>query len=204
MKTKATRVPWAVGFDPGYGHSGAVLRRSDYPHPEAWSCWENDSTKDWVQIRAMSIAIPAMERIIGWVEEHKIEDLEFCIEYPIYNGNAKVLMTQMSLFDLVCTSVYDYLRPIVPHLYLTTVNNRTSKRLLAHDGMAKKPAMVGSSPWARYKSMGLTFEQAHTLADSYAHSLVAGSKEFNLTHIEQYSELPTVAHDGRIREENMP
>ena len=151
----------------------------------------------------MSIVVPMMEATLGWVVEHEINDLEVCIEYPIYNGNARVLMVQMSLFDLICQYSYEYLRPNVPKLWLTTVNNKTSKRLLTHDGKADKKAMVAASPWTRYKSFDLTFVQAHTLADSYAHSLIAGQREWDLSNMDPCNMDSTVYHNGRVRKENI-
>ena len=103
MKT-TIQEPWALGVDPGYGHTGAVLRRADYPSPVSWACWENHHTNDWCIMRSMSIVVPMMEATLGWVVEHEINDLEVCIEYPIYNGNARVLMVQMlSISSSACS-----------------------------------------------------------------------------------------------------
>lgn len=197
MTTK-NREQWVVGIDPGYGHTGAVLRRVEEPEPVAWACWSNDSTQEWPTMRAMSIAFPLVETVIGWILEHDIEDLEICIEYPIYNGNPRVLMIQMSLYDMIQAYVYDYLRPHVERLWVSEINNKTSKSKLAHDGKADKKAMIAASPWADYKSHGLTYVQAHTLADSYAHSLSAGLRERRLHAMDQYSVVPSLVYPGWV------
>lgn len=192
MRTK-NRQQWVVGIDIGYGHTGAVLRRVDEPEPVAYGCWSNDCTQEWPTLRAMTIAFPLVEMVIGWILEYDIEDLEICIEYPIYNGNPKILMIQMSLYDMIRAYVYDYLRPHTERLWVTEVNPMTSKVKLAHDGKADKKEMIAASPWADYKSHGFTYVQAHTLADSYAHSLSAGLREYRLHAMDQYSVQPTLA-----------
>lgn len=188
---KTSRSQWVLGIDPGYGHTGAVLRRVDDPQPTAWACWSNDSTQEWPTLRAMSIAFPLIETVIGWILEHQIEDLDVCIEYPVYNRNARALMTQMSLYDMINAYCYDYLRPHLTRLWLTEVNPKTSKSKLAHDGQATKAMMIAASPWAKYKDFGLTLVQAHTLADSYAHSLSAEVREHRLHAMDQYAVSPT-------------
>jgi hypothetical protein len=162
--------------------------------PVAWACWENGETRDWPTLRAMSIAFPFAETAIGWILEYDIDNLEVCIELPFYNQNAKTLMLQMSLFDMLCSYTFDYLRPHTERLWLTTMHNATSKRALAHDGKATKQQMVAASPWSDFKAKGLTFLQAHTLADAYAHSLSAGQEEYPLHALEQYSVEWTVRH----------
>jgi len=193
MTTK-NREQWVVGIDPGYGHTGAVLRRVEEPEPVAWACWSNDCTQEWPTLRAMTIAFPLVSTVIGWILEYGIEDLEICIEYPVYTGNAKGLMVQMSLYDMIRAYVYDYLRPHTERLWVTEVNPTTSKSKLAHDGRADKKEMIAASPWAQYKEHGLTYVQAHTLADSYAHSLSAGLRERRLHAMDQYSVDPTLVY----------
>ena len=175
---------WVLGIDPGFGNTGAVLRLVDEQEVVDAACWYNDNVHDWNVLRAMSIAIPLIERAVALVQENGVECLEVCIEYPVYNGNAKVLMSQMTLYTLLQVYVYDYLVPLVPEVYLSTVNNRTSKKLLAHDGSADKQAMIEASPWAGCDD--LTYSQLHTLADSYAHSLSAGRQEWALHKMPQY------------------
>ncbi len=201
MTTKS-RPAWVIGIDPGYGHTGAVLRRVDERDPVAWACWSNDDTREWPTLRAMSIAFPLVETAIGWILEHSIEDLEICLEYPIYNGNAKTLMIQMSLYDMLHAYCYDYLRPHVERLWSTEVNNKTSKRRLTGNGSADKTDMIRQSPWANYKDQGLTYVQAHTLADSFAHSLSAGTRERRLHAMDQYSVDPTVMFPGQLRDDD--
>lgn len=134
----------------------------------------------------MSICIPMMEQVLAWVTEYEIEDLEVCLETPFYNRNPGTLMVQMYLFVLIQAYVYDYLVPIVPQVYLTIVHNTTSKVKLAHDKSADKSAMIAASEWKDFKDAGLTFSQAHTLADSYAHSLSAYKEQHNLSRLDQY------------------
>lgn len=177
-----------LGVDPGFGNTGAILRLADERKVRAAVCWSNDETRDWYILRAMSIAIPMMEQCLAWINEHDIECLEVCIEEPIYSNNPKILMIQMSLFAMVQIYVFDYLVPHVPEIYLTIVNNKTSKRLLAHDGNADKAAMIKASPWSDRKD--LTFSQLHTLADAYAHSLSAETEQWALHNLTQYAVAP--------------
>ena len=183
---------YALGVDPGYGGTGAVLRQVDEPEPIAWAMWESKKVNDWTTLRSMSIAVPLIETTLGWINEYGITELDFCIEYPVYNRNAGALMKQMSLYTMLQSYAWDYLRPNLTKLWLTEVNPNTSKSKLAHDGKAKKPAMIAASPWADYKKLGLTFEQAHTLADAYAHSLSAEVHEHTLHRLDQYCVHPTL------------
>lgn len=153
---------------------------------KAAACWRNEETRDWNVLRAMSICIPMMEQVLAWVEEYDIEELEVCIETPFLNRNPGTLMVQMYLFVLAQAYVYDYLVPIVPQVYLSIVHNATSKAKLAHDKSADKSKMIAHSEWKDYKDEGLTFNQAETLADAFAHSLSAYKQDFNLTELAQY------------------
>lgn len=194
---------WTVGIDPGFGATGAVLRLVDGMEVVEHIVWSNDHTSDWPILRAMSITIPMMETILAWVDEHEIESLEVCLETPFLNMRSpQTLMIQMSLFVLVQSHVYDYLVPIVPEVYLTIVHNATSKSKLAHNGKADKPAMIAASPWADYKNEGFTYNQAHTLADAYAHSLSAGTQQWALHEELQYMEEPSCASMQAEVEEN--
>ena len=183
---------YTLGVDPGYGGTGAVLRPIDDPEPVAWAIWENHSVDEWATMRSISIAFPLVETALGWIEEFDIQELDFCIEYPIYNRNAGALMKQMSLYTMIQSYAYDYLRPYLRHLWLTEVNPRVSKAKLAHDGRAGKPAMIKASPWCNYKELGLTYAQAHTLADAYAHSLSAEVREHTLHTLDQYGVHPNL------------
>lgn len=148
-------------------------------------------------LRAMSICIPMMEQTLAWVDKYEIENLEVVIETPFLNtSNPGTLMVQMSLFVLLQAYVYDYLVPIVPQVYLSIVHNTTSKSKLAHDGKADKKAMINASEWKDYKEQGITFNQAHTLADAYAHSLSAYKQEYNLSQLAQYTVQPNFRMGG--------
>lgn len=162
-----------------------MLRLADSRDVKAAVCWLNDETSDWYVLRSMSIAIPMMEQCLAWVHQHDIECLEVCVEEPIYNRNARNLMVQMSLFTMIQAYVYDYLVPVVPEVYLTLVNNKTSKRLMAHDGSADKYAMIKASKWAGRSD--LNYDTKHTLADAYAHSLSAENEQFALHDLHQYA-----------------
>ena len=177
---------WVVGIDPGFGGTGAVLRLMDSQTVVQSAIWRNDETHDWPVRRAMSICIPMMETMLNWLMAHDIRHLEVCLESPIYNGNPKVLMIQMSLFVMIQSYVYDYLVPHVDTLYLSIINNKTSKSKLAHNGNATKAQMIAVSPWANFKKQGLAYWQAHTLADAYAHSLSGRTEEYALHALPQY------------------
>lgn len=178
---------WVLGIDPGFGHTGAVLRSAQCAEPTAWACWENNEIRDWPVLRSLSIARPLVETVLELIDDYSVEELEVCIETPFYNHNARSLMLQMSLFSILCEHMYLYVRPHVVQLWLTVVHNRTSKKFLTQDGGADKNAMIAASPWAAYKQYDLTHLQAHTLADAYAHSLSAGQEEYDLTAMQQYS-----------------
>lgn len=175
---------WVLGVDPGFGNTGAVLRLDKGDTVVGEACWRNDYTDQWEVLRAMSICIPMMETVIGWIEENDIRVLEVCLENPIYNGNARTLMVQMALYTLIQAYIYDYLQPHLDELYLTFVNNKSSKRRMTGDGSADKEKMIASSPWA---GSDLTYSQKHTLADSYAHSLAAGDRTLALHKMQQYA-----------------
>lgn len=185
-----------LGIDPGYGNTGAVLRLASEDSVEAAACWRNDNVGEWDVLRAMSICIPMMEQILAWVDEFNIEELEVVIETPFLNRNPGTLMVQMYLFVLAQAYVYDYLVPVVPQVYLTVVHNATSKSKLAHKKSASKSEMIAASPWKDYKNEGLTFNQAETLADAYAHSLSAYNEQHNLSVLAQYAVCPNVELGG--------
>lgn len=179
-----TKKKWVIGCDPGFGNTGVILRLADQRKVRAARCWLNDEVRDWYILRAMSIAIPMMEQCLAWIQEYDIECLEVCIEEPVFNKNPRNLMVQMALFALLQAYVYDYLVPHVPEVYLTLVNPKTSKRLLAHDGSADKTAMVKASPW--HDSSDANQSQREALADAYAHSLAAETQQFALHNLHQY------------------
>lgn len=181
---EAKKKKWVIGCDPGFGNTGVVLRLADELKVRAAVCWRNEETQDWYVLRAMSIAVPMMERCLSWIYEHDIECLEVCIEEPVFNRNPKNLMVQMALFAMIQMYVYDYLVPHVPELYLTLVNPKTSKRLLAHDGKADKHAMIKASPWTDRED--ISYDTKHTLADAFAHGLSAEKEQFALHNMPQY------------------
>lgn len=162
-----------------------MLRLADSRDVAEAVCLRNEETNEWDITRSTSIAIPMMEYCLAWIFKYDIESLEVCIESPVYNNNAKVLMMQMSLFTIIQLYVYDYLVPHLKSLYLTVVNNTTSKKKLAHDGKATKEAMIKASPWAGRKD--ISYNQKHTLADAFAHSLSADAEQHKLHLIEQYA-----------------
>ena len=181
------REVWSLGIDPGYGETGAVLSLVNDGIPVEAACWCNDNTHELPMLRAMSICIPMMEQVLAWITEHDIEVLRVGLEEPIYNGNPKVLMIQMSLFVMLQAYVYDYLTPHLDELYLTIVSNQTSKKRLTGNGHADKNAMINSSPWVGYTSHGLTYAQAHTLADAYAQGLCSDKCTYALHKLPAHS-----------------
>jgi Holliday junction resolvasome RuvABC endonuclease subunit len=177
---------WVLGIDPGYGNTGVVLRLASDKGTTAAVCWRNDNVGEWDVLRAQSICIPMMEQVLAWVGKYDIEELEVCVETPFLNRNPGTMIVQMYLFVLLQAYVFDYLVPIVPQVYLTIVHNATSKSKLAHIKAATKSQMIQASEWADYKKRGLTYDQAHTLADAYAHSLSADSEQYDLSAMAQY------------------
>jgi uncharacterized protein Usg len=178
---------WVLGTDPGYGNTGAVLRLASEAATVDAACWRNEHTHDWDVLRAMSICIPMMEQTLAWVDKYDIESLEVVLETPFLNNkNPQTLLVQMSLFVLIQAYVYDYLVPIVPQVHLSIVHNATSKSKLAHNGKATKKEMIDASEWKEFKGLGLTFNQAETLADAYAHSLSAYKEQHDLSRMAQY------------------
>jgi Holliday junction resolvasome RuvABC endonuclease subunit len=175
---------WSLGVDPGFGNTGVVLRLAGDNKVVGEACWLNDQSSDWEIRRAASICIPMMETVLAWIDKHDIRVLEVSLENPIYNGNPRTLMVQMALYTMIQVYIYDYLLPHLEELYLTLVNNKTSKKLLTQDGGADKDKMIKHSPWVGTK---LTFSQKHTLADSYAHSLSSGRRELALHKMPQYA-----------------
>lgn len=177
---------WVLGIDPGYGNTGAALRLASEDKTTAAVCWRNDNVGEWDVLRAQSICIPMIEQTLAWVNKYQIENLEVCIETPFLNRNPGTMIVQMYLFVLAQAYVFDYLVPIVDQVNLTIVHNATSKSKLAHIKNASKSEMIAASEWADYKQMGLTYDQAHTLADAYAHGLSAYREQFDLTAMAQY------------------
>ena len=177
---------WVLGIDPGYGGTGAVLRLVSEQETKRAACWSNGNVGEWNVLRAQSICIPVMEQVLAWIGEFDIDNLEVCIETPFLNRNPGTMIVQMYLFVLLQAYVYDYLVPIVQQVHLTIVHNATSKSKLAHIKNASKSEMIAASEWADYKQMGLTYDQAHTLADAYAHGLSAYREQFDLSAMAQY------------------
>lgn len=146
-------------------------------------CFRNDvPTDEWDILRSEAICIPLIEQVVAWVSQFDIERLEVCLEVPFYAQNAQTLLKQMTLFVLIQKYVWDYLVPILDEVYLTIVNNQTSKAKLAFGG-ADKDDMIAASPWAK---SNLTYNQKHTLADAYAHALSGGRMTHALHDMSQY------------------
>lgn len=175
---------WVLGIDPGFNNTGAVLRLTGEDTLEA-ACWSNNNTNDWEVLRAMSICIPMMETVLAWLHKHNITELKICLEDPVYNSNAKTFMVQMVLYTMIQTYIYDYLVPVLDKVYLTYVNNKSSKKRMTGDGNASKEAMIAASHWVGRKDM--TYNQRHTLADAYAHSLGHSKDGLALHRMPQYS-----------------
>ncbi len=175
-----------LGIDPGYGNTGAALRLASEDKTKAAACWRNENVGEWDVLRAQSICIPMMERTLAWVTEYDIQNLEVCIETPFLNRNPGTMIIQMYLFVLAQSYVFDYLVPLVDQVHLSIIHNATSKSKLAHIKSATKSEMIAASEWKDYKQMGLTYDQAHTLADAYAHSLSAYREQYDLTAMAQY------------------
>ena len=173
---------WRVGIDPGFGMTGIVLTH-DNSDPVAWALHTlAPGRTSNSNLRAQSLASNIVNTIIEWCDEHEITTLEIAIETPVYKMNAATLMLQMRLLQETETGISMLLPSCVPRVWLTEVNPTTSKRVLTKNPRAKKPQMVACSPWADWKATGEldNFDQAHTLADAYAHLQSSGTRQHDL------------------------
>lgn len=174
---------WVIGIDPGFGMTGLVLRREDSPEVVAWACYAlpREEAPDAQVLRSASLAQAVVDCASAWVLEHDIEELEVCIEQPIYNHNAKILMLQIRLFEDIEQALVQMIESEVTSLWITEMNPSTSKRLLAKDGKAGKREMIAASP---FKDLPQVQAVKEALADAYAHSLSAGTRQYDITNMQ--------------------
>lgn len=181
-RTHAQSTRWIVGIDPGFTETGMVLRQESRPVKDVSSLatYTLDSKQGGWMVpctRSISLASSICECLVGWIHLFKIQTLEVCLEMPIYNGGVDTLTLQMRLIQDIEHGLMSVVEPELRTLYLTEVNNATSKKLATGHGGAKKPEMVAASPFvdAEY-----TTPTKQALADAWAHSLAA-KQQYNLT-----------------------
>ncbi len=71
---------------------------------------------------------------------------------------------------------------LVSECWLSEVNPTTSKKVLTDNANANKDDMIARSPWSDWETSGEleNFDEAHTLADAYAHSMTCGRRDIDL------------------------
>jgi len=172
---------WSIGIDPGLGETGVVLCRDDVqPLTEEWvtySCPPGDEDV----ARVVSLAGAVIDCIVGWIEEYGIEQLDICIELPVYKHNAATYTKQIRLLEEIESGLFFLVAGEVKQLYLTEVYPSTSKGLLTNDGRADKDRMVECyeklhPPWDK----GVNRATKEAVADAYAHSLACWLTGANL------------------------
>ncbi len=181
----ATKTPktWRIGIDPGFGMTGVVLCRGA-SDPVAWELHSLEPGRaSNPNLRAQSLATNIVNCITTWVDTFGIAEVEIAIETPVYKNNAGTLMLQMRLLQETETGLMMLMPSFCKRVWLSEVNPTTSKRLLTGNPKAKKPEMVAYSPWSDWKTDKslANFDQAHTLADAWAHSLSAPERQHDLT-----------------------
>lgn len=179
---------WKLGIDPGFTMTGLVLCHGP-KDPTAWALHRMEpGLLDNPNVRAQSLATGIINTTIKWIETYGITNLEIAIELPIWRFNAQTLILQTRLLQEVETGCMMLLPSLVPHVWLTEVNPTTSKRVLTGDPKATKSDMIECSPWARtWQDVVNNFDEAHTLADAYAHLQSAGERQYNLTSAKLYA-----------------
>ena len=100
----------------------------------------------------------------------------------MYKRNPATLMLQLRLLQEVETGLVMLVPSLCSRSWITEVNPSTSKKLLTGNGKAEKPQMVANSPWSNWKADGVlrNFDQAHTLADAWAHAMSAPVRQHDL------------------------
>lgn len=187
--------PWVLGIDPGFGMTGLVLRREDARDVVAWATYTlpRENAPELQMLRSVSLAQAIVDCVAEWIAEYDVRVLEVCIEQPIYNHNAKILMLQCRLFEDIERGLAEAIEPVLDQLWFTEVNPMRSKLLLAHDGSANKRAMIAASPFV---------EAAHpqdvkeALADAFAHSLAGGTRQYDVSGMQLTIVQATAAGKG--------
>jgi len=163
--------PYSVGIDPGYGEAGIVLRRG--PDVLEFGLVSDEYGHGFPTVfRSQAVAACLIGKLIGWIGEHGIVELDIAIERPIYNQHpenfAKQYTQVQALQALVCSEV----APLLKTCWISEPNPSESKKLATGEGDAGKPEMLQMSPFA---TMGLVadlrLQSRWTLADAWAHSL---------------------------------
>ena len=173
---------WSIGIDPGLRETGVILCR-DGTEPEViewvtYTCPPGDEDIT----RVVSLGAYVVDTVLGWIEEHGIEQLDVCIELPVYTHNAASFTKQIRLVEEIESGLFHLVVGEVNQFYMTEVYPSTSKGLLTNDGRADKDRMI-----ACYEEMaGLDWPEGtrkhtkETVADAYAHSLACWLDGANL------------------------
>ncbi|KPK44908.1 MAG: hypothetical protein AMJ65_01685 [Phycisphaerae bacterium SG8_4] len=139
-------------------------------------------------VRSLSLAAAICECLVGWIDLYKIQVMEVCLELPIYKGGVDTLTLQMRLLQDIEHGLMSVVEPALNTLYLTEVNNQTSKKLATGHGGATKAEMVEVSP---FRNSTYSRPTKEALADAWAHSLAA-KRQYNLTRSQLVPVFPKV------------
>jgi Holliday junction resolvasome RuvABC endonuclease subunit len=183
-----TLKPYKLGIDPGFRLSGLVLCKG-FSDPEVWALHKMEpGIIENQNLRAQSLATGMIDSVLRWVERFDIQCLEIAIELPVWRHNAQTLILQTRLLQELETGLTMLLPSMVKDVWITEVNPTTSKRVLTGDSRATKEMMVSHSPWAETWEEELdNFDQAHTLADAFAHAQSAHNRQYNLAEGNLYA-----------------
>ena len=169
-----------VGIDPGFGQTGLVLRDSASQDALAWYTWTAGTGDEFT--RGMAMAQCVVDALVLLTEEYSMEDatLSAAIEMHIWNRNTVTYRMQTRLLDQIESGIMAVVTPLVGRLLLVEHMPGTAKKAATGSGYATKEDIIKEAKtrfpadlWESSLAQG-NKDTAHTLADAWAHSLVAG------------------------------
>lgn len=171
---------YAVGIDPGLGEAGVVLRRGD-------QVLEFGTTSDTygpsfpTALRAQAIAARIVGRVIKWIEQHQISDLDVAVELPVYTSNADGFGKQYATVQAIEAALLEHAAPMLERMWVHEPHPSESKKAATGKGNATKVEIYSASPFIHMPRLiaGLKEDTILTLADAWAHSLTVERCERN-------------------------
>ena len=170
---------YIIGIDPGLTETGVVLYDDENDQDVlSWSTFSAPNTGAADVSRVVSLAAAVVNRIMAWITEYKIEQVDICIELPIYNkkaGNVQGLIKQARLLEEIESGIFHIVAGELKECWVTEVNPVTSKTLATNYGRATKAEMIAASPFKAGKAgtPGATVATLEAIADAWAHGQAA-------------------------------
>jgi len=169
---------YSIGIDPGLRETGVVLCHEEDTGGVApayvldeWVTYSCPSAGNEDLPRVVSLASSVVYAVLDFVKRYEIEQLDICIELPVYNHNAATYTKQIRLLEEIESGLFFAVAGELETLYLTEVYPTTSKKLLTGNAKAGKADMILAYEMVNGPLDVKSLHTKETVADAYAHSL---------------------------------